>query len=52
MDKQGSIFKPPRKARTEVSLGKTKHHEPVELPFCGTYKDEEHNSSSCRDKYM
>ena len=50
VDNNHSIFKPTRKARTKVSLGKTKHHELVELPFCGTCKDEEHNSASCTDK--
>ena len=35
-----STFKPTRKSRTKVSLGRIKHHEPVELTFCGTRKDE------------
>ena len=50
VDKQGNNSKPTRKSRTKVSLSKTKHHEPVELPFCGTCLDEEHHSTSRTDK--
>ena len=49
VDNQYSTFQPIRKARTKVSLGKIKRHEPVELPFCGTCIYDEHDKERCTD---